>query len=74
MIVGVAGEVKLSLDEEAEPHLYLSYAQGPTLLASLAVRDRMRVLQQPIGQGALAVIDMRDDGEVANVHGGWRGL
>ena len=39
------------------------------LLAGLALGDRPGQLQQPIGQRALAVVDVRDDGEVADVHG-----
>ena len=37
-IVGVTGEVRVSLTQDPRPHLYVPYAQRPTLLASLAVR------------------------------------
>ena len=37
-VVGVTGKVRVSLTQEPRPHLYVAYAQRPTLLASLAVR------------------------------------
>ena len=37
-VVGVAGDVHLSLTQEAESHVYLSLAQAPSRFASLAVR------------------------------------
>ena len=37
-VVGVTGEVRVSLTQDPRPHLYVAYAQRPTLLASLAVR------------------------------------
>ena len=40
-IVGMVGEVSLRLTDRATPHLYLSYAQRPTLLGSLVVRTSL---------------------------------
>ncbi len=40
-IIGVVGDVRhLSLDEPAQPQIYLAYAQQPHIFASLAVRTR----------------------------------
>ena len=37
------------------------------LLGADALVDGMALLQQPVGQGGLAVVDMGDDGKVADV-------
>ena len=42
------------------------------LLLGFAITDSLRGLQQTIGQRALAVVDMRDDGKIADGHFGWR--
>ena len=42
------------------------------LLAHLALGDRARDLEQAVGQRRLAVIDVRDDAEIANVRSPFR--
>ena len=37
---------------------------------ALVLAERARLLQQPVDQGGLAVVDVRDDGDVAKVHRG----
>ena len=36
------------------------------MLLHLAVSDRLRYLEQPVGERALAVVDVRDDAEIPN--------
>ena len=36
---------------------------------ALVVAERARLLQQPVDQRGLAVIDVGDDGDVAQIHG-----
>ncbi len=58
-------DASLALEVHAVEHLLLSLAT-----------DRAAPLDQPVGQGALAVVDVRDDAEVADVrlvHGGASG-
>ncbi len=55
---------RLGLDRDAA--LALEIHRVEHLLAHLALRDRARELQDAIGQRRLAVVDVRDDREVAN--------
>ena len=36
---------------------------------ALVLPERARLLQQPVDQRGLAVVDMRDDGDIADIHG-----
>ena len=64
------GDAALALDIHGIEHL----------LDHVARRHRPRLLDQPVGQRRLAVVDMGDDGEVADIvdrmggHVGWIGL
>ncbi len=63
--VGLDGDAALALDVHRVEHLLLHVAQ----------RDGVRLLDEPVGEGGLAVVDMGDDGEVADAgevgrHGG----
>ncbi len=79
--VGVAGRVddvdpralpghRGALGEDGDPALALDVVavQRP-FLDVLVVAKGARLLQQPVDQGRLAVIDMRDDRDVPQVHG-----
>src|SRR5205814_4236004 len=55
-----------------DPPLPLQVHRIKKLVLSLALLNRPRTLQQPVRQGRLAVIDMRDDAKIArhlNGHG-----
>src|SRR5207237_10329317 len=43
-----------------------------TLDHALIFAEGARLLQQPVDQGGLAVVDVRDDGDVAKIHYGSR--
>ena len=61
---------RLGLDRD--PALALEIHRVEQLLAHVAVGDGVRELENPIGQGRLPVVDVGDDGEVADaalVHG-----
>ena len=64
----------LRLDGDAALPLQLHAVEE--LVLRLARRHRPGLLQQPIGERALAVVDVRDDGEIAQmgVFGGHLGL
>ena len=49
------------------PRLALQIHVVQHLLLHVAVGDGAGDLQQPVGQGALAVVDMGDDAEIADV-------
>jgi hypothetical protein len=55
----------LSLDRDAA--LALKVHGIEHLLGHLAVRQAAATLDEPVGQGRLAVVDMRDDREIADV-------
>jgi hypothetical protein len=55
----------LRLDGDAA--LALDFHRVEHLLLHLAQLQPARALDQPVGQGRLAVVDMRDDGEIADV-------
>ena len=62
------GEVhrhRVALDRDAL--LALEVHRVEELLLHLALLDRLRVLEQAVGKGRLAVVDVRDDAEVADV-------
>ena len=58
----------LGLDRDAALALEVHLVEE--LVALLAVGERVRGVEQPIGQRALAVVDVRDDAEVADPRGG----
>ena len=61
---------RLGLDRD--PPLALEIHRIEQLLAHVAVGDGVRELENPVGQGRLPVVDVGDDGEVADaalVHG-----
>ena len=62
---GVHHAHRLRLDRDAA--LALEVHRVEHLRAHLTRRDRMRQLEDPIGERRLAVIDVRDDREVADV-------
>jgi hypothetical protein len=67
-IVGRIGQAdRMSLD--GDPALALEIHAVEHLRFHLARLERARQLEKPIGQRRFAVIDMRDDGEVADVAG-----
>ena len=51
---------------DRDPALALEIHLVEELRALLALGERARRVQQPIGERALAVIDVRDDAEVAD--------
>ena len=55
--LGLDGDTALAFDVHRIQHLFghLAIAQSPTML------------DKPVGQGRLAMVDMGDDGEIANV-------
>ena len=55
--VGLDGDAALALDIHAVQHLRLHVARG----------DRAGHLDQPVGEGGFAVVDMGHDGEIADV-------
>jgi hypothetical protein len=55
----------VALDRDAL--LALEVHRVEELLLHLALLDRLRVLEQAVGKGRLAVVDVRDDAEVADV-------
>ena len=55
--VGLDGDAALALEVHRVQHLRLHLARG----------QRAGQLQQPVGEGGFAVVDVRDDREVANV-------
>jgi len=55
----------LALDRD--PPLTLDVHVVEQLVAEVAVLDHARVLDEPVGQGRLAVVDVGDDAEVADV-------
>ena len=55
--VGLDGDAALALDVHAVEHLRLH----------VAIRDRVRLLDQPVSERGFAVVDVRDDGEIADV-------
>src|SRR3546814_1981242 len=62
---GVAEANGLRLDGDAA--LPLDVHRVEHLLLHLARRQAAALLDQPVGEGRLAVVDMRDDGEVADM-------
>src|SRR5437762_8389762 len=57
---------------DRDPSLTLQLHRIKKLVLPLALLNRPRALQQPVRQGRLAVIDMRDDAKIArqlNGHG-----
>src|SRR5690606_33055375 len=52
---------------DGDPPLTFQIHVVEELLAGLAVGERAGGLEQAIGQGALAVVDVGDDGEIADV-------
>ena len=54
----------LELDRDAPLPLQIHVVEE--LVLHVAVGDRARVLEQPVGQGRLAVIDVGNDAEVAD--------
>ena len=73
-VVGAAERIAqpdgLGLDGDAALALQVHSVQ--VLLAHLALGHRMGEIQEPIGQGRLAVVDVRHDAEVADkglIHG-----
>ena len=50
-----------------------AYQLDQHLRAGFPGADGLGGLHEAVGQGALAVVDVRDDGEVADVHGRPRG-
>jgi hypothetical protein len=54
----------MRLDGDAALPLQIHVVQQ--LVALVALGDRPRQLQQPVGQRRLAVVDVRDDAEVAD--------
>ena len=70
-LVALPGDThRLGLDRD--PALALEIHRVEQLLAHVAVGDRVRELENAIGQGRFPVVDVRDDGEVADpalVHG-----
>ena len=68
---GVAHPDGVQLD--GDPALALEVHRVEQLLAHLALLDRAGGLDEPVGEGRLAVVDVRDDAEVADAglgHGG----
>ena len=62
----------VALDGDAALPLQVHVVQG--LLLQIPVRDGAGELKQPIGQGALAVVDVGDDAEIADAfHAGMGG-
>ncbi len=55
--VGLDGDAALALDIHRVEHLFLH----------LALLERPGHLDQPVGERRLAVVDMGDDGEIADV-------
>ena len=66
-LVGVAHGHGGSFDGDAA--LALEIHRVEKLCACLARRDSLRLLKEAIGKGALAVVNVGDDGEVADIHG-----
>ena len=68
VVLAVAGAVRQAhgagLDGDAALALEVHVVEN--LVLHLARRDRARPLQQPVGQRGLAVVDVGDDGEVAD--------
>ena len=59
-----------ALGEDGDAALALEVvAVHRPLLNLLVLAERAGLLQQPVDQGRLAVVDMRDDRDVAQVHG-----
>ena len=56
---------RVTLDRDAL--LALKVHRVEELLLHLALLDRLRVLEEAVGKGRLAVVDVRDDAEVADV-------
>ena len=55
--LGLDGDAPFPLDIHAVEHLLLH----------LTLRETAAGLDQPIGKGGLAVVNMRDDGEITNM-------
>jgi hypothetical protein len=55
---------------DGDPALSLEIHRIQHLVLARPVIDRLGRMQQPIGEGALAMVDVRDDGEVADLHAG----
>jgi hypothetical protein len=70
-LVDVLHGDRAGLDGDAALALQIHAVQQ--LGTRLAIADGLGGLQQPVGEGALAVVAVRDEGEVADGHGSGSG-